>query len=56
MRVGNVTRVFEDEEHDKAGFRSLRPSFMPNFSQKPVFRPTRRPKNHGYYSIFSISS
>ena len=34
--------VFEDEEHDKAGFRSLRPSFRPNFGQKPVFRLARR--------------
>ena len=37
--------VFEDEDHDKAGFRSVRPSFMPNFGQKPIFRPARRPKN-----------
>ena len=42
--LGMSIRVFEDEEHDKAGFRSPRPSLMPNFGQKPVFRPARRPK------------
>ena len=42
--LGMYIGVFEDEEDDKAGFRSLRLSFMPNFGQKPVFRPARRPK------------
>ena len=42
--LGMYIGVFEDEEHDKEGFRSLKPSFIPNFGQKPVFRPERRPK------------
>ena len=53
--LGMYVGVFEDEEDDKAGFRSLRPSCMPNFGQKPVFGHVGRPKNVDFLvSIFKF--
>ena len=52
--LGMYIWVFEDEEDDKEGFRSLRPSFMPNFGQKPVFGHVRRPKNVQFLAYFKL--
>ena len=51
MKIG----VFEDEEHDKACFKALKPLYMPNLGQKLFFGRARGPKTW-ISGIFSVSS
>ena len=48
MKIG----VFEDEEHDKACFKVLRPLCMPNLGQKLFFGHAPGPLKHGYLAYF----
>ena len=46
--LGMYIGVFGHEETDKACLKALRPSYVPNLGQKPVFWHTRRAKNMGF--------
>ena len=48
-------RGFEDEEDDKACFKSLRTSCVPNFGQKPVFSHLPLVKNMDFLVYLWIS-